>query len=90
MSKTNMPRKRGKKYALKKARLLPKDTSDTIEKYDYMPVQKFKEDPRDSVTDALWGKFNNPDNYPLFCYLNKDDLKAFVGESIASLTYFKE
>lgn len=55
-----------------------------------MPVQEYKEDPRDSVTEALWEKFNNPDNYPLFCYLNKDDLKAFVGESIASLTYFKE
>jgi hypothetical protein len=84
-----MPRKRGKKYALKKARLLPEDTSHSIEEYDYMPVKKEK-DPWDSVTDALWEKFNNPDNYPLFCYLNKDDLKAFVGESIASLTYFKE
>ena len=90
MSKTNMPRKRGKKYALKKARLLPKDTSDTIEKDDYMSVKENKEDPRDSVTEALWEKFNNPDNYPLFCYLNKDTLKAYVRESIASLTYFKE
>tara|TARA_Y100000389_G_scaffold204807_2_gene259806 strand:- start:3690 stop:4019 length:330 start_codon:yes stop_codon:yes gene_type:complete len=78
------PRKRGKKHALKKARVLQKTPEELLEmRYrkeenstNYRQVEK--SDNVELATEELYSLFCDENNYPLFCYLDYKMVHKFV------------
>ncbi len=78
------PRKRGKKYALKKASVLDKTPEELLElqyqkdkkSKNYRGVQKA--DNVQLASEELYSLFCDETNYPLFCYLDYKMVHEFV------------
>lgn len=78
------PRKRGKKYALKKARELEKTPEELLE-MQYQKEEKStnyrqieETDQVELASEELYSLFCDEDNYPLFCYLDYKMVHEFV------------
>lgn len=80
----NQPRKRGKRYALTKARKLEKTAAERLEekrrafKNDDIKRCEPSPDPVDEATDDAFFKFCDPENYPIFCHLDRRHLREFI------------
>ena len=86
-TKAQHPQKRGKKYALKKARQVEK----TAEEIRELALRKDESrcaserrchapDPLEEAADDLYFLFCDERNYPLFCYLDRATIKFFLAD----------
>lgn len=81
----NKPKKRGKRYALQQARKLEKTPEEILEESlnqnnedDY----EIETNPLEDAADELFYILNDSENYPLFCYLDRESLKKFIVSEI--------
>lgn len=83
----NKPKKRGKRYALQQARKLEKTPEEILEEslnqnneHDYR--YEIETNPLEDAVDELFFILNDSENYPLFCYLDRESLKKFIVREI--------
>jgi len=83
----NKPKKRGKRYALQQARKLEKTPAEILEEslnqnneHDYH--YEIETNPLDDAVDEIFYILNDSENYPLFCYLDRESLKKFIVRDI--------
>jgi len=78
----NKPKKRGKRYALQQARKLEKTPEEILEESLNKPEDEYRYEietnPIDDAVDEIFYILNDTENYPLFCYLDRESLKKFI------------
>ena len=83
----NKPKKRGKRYALQQARKLEKTPAEILEESLNKPDDdeyryEIETNPIDDAVDEIFYILNDSENYPLFCYLDRESLKKFIVRDI--------
>ncbi|ANS04366.1 hypothetical protein [uncultured Mediterranean phage] len=85
----NQPRRKGKKHALKQARKLEKNADEILEEQrKNAPILDLRVvyDPVIDAVDELFRKWNDIENYPIFCYLDYTRLDAFVRQKVMNIS----
>ena len=70
----------GKRKKLQIARRLPRiqEKKEDEDESGYYNYRIERERPFENCVDDLYEKYNDVENFPLFCYLEKDHLRAFL------------